>query len=82
MNSLTRRVDKLEEERALHPETMSMEEALELEKARQRVLAACPDREFCDLPPDPSLSFVERLERGRQWALQRIRQAAATEARQ
>ena len=79
MNSLTRRVDKLEEEKAggFNPAPFGKYDIADLERARQRALAANPDHKFCDLPPDPSLSFVERLERGRQWALQRIRATAA-----
>jgi len=83
MNSLKRRVDKLEEEKAgdFNPAPIGKYDIADLERARQRVLAANPDHKFCDLPPDPSLSFVERLERGRQWALYRL-SISATEVRQ
>jgi len=86
MNSLTRRVDKLEEEKAcgFYPEPMDNYDIADLERARQRVLAEFPDYVFCDEPLDPSLGFVERLECARQRTLQRIRQATApaSEARQ
>ena len=80
MHSLTRRLDKLEEERIPDAAEVQRNERLllDLEKARQRVLAEFPDHEFPNfeeplpLLPGGMVDIRVGLERSRQWALKKI----------
>ena len=81
MNGLTRRVDRLEDERLPDAETARRNEELQaaIEAGRKRVLEANPDFEFSDSPMEPApllpngkLDLAAALERGRRRALERL----------
>jgi hypothetical protein len=78
MNSLVRRVDRLEEETFPDAESVQREAELRqaIERARQRVKAADPAHEFPDIGgasplPGGGFDLVAELERGRRWAQRR-----------
>ena len=75
MNSLERRVAKLEELRTPNPEALRKAESLRtaVEKARARVLAVDPEHEFSTTPlHDGPFDLVASLDAGRQRAKERI----------
>ncbi len=76
MNSLQRRMDKLEEQYfSLMPRRCTNEELRQgIERGRQNVRAAGLDYDFPDV--DKGMSFLEALEHGRQRAIQRILDAS------